>query len=179
MARRSRLAPLCLAVGAIAATVPWSGCADERHGASGDEVPANATVVSVVDGDTIVVRVDGTDEKVRLIGLNTPETVAPSRPVMCFGKEASARTKQLLPAGTGVQLVRDVEARDRYDRLLAYVYRSSDGLFVNLDLVQRGFGDQYPFPPNEAHAPAFRDAAKAARASGTGAWSACEAPFEQ
>lgn len=156
-----------------------TGCAGELHGAAGDQLPANATVVKVVDGDTIVVRVDGSDERVRLIGLNTPETVDRSKPVMCFGREASARTKELLPDGTGVHLVRDVEARDRYDRLLAYVYRSSDALFVNLDLVTGGFGDHYPFPPNEQHAAEFRSAAAAARAGGVGAWSACEAPFDR
>ena len=76
----------------------------------------------------------GRDERVRLIGIDTPETVDPRKPVQCFGKEASDHTKALLPAGTAVRLERDAEARDRYDRLLAYVYRASDGLFVNLEL---------------------------------------------
>ncbi len=69
----------------------------------------------------------------RLIGIDTPETRRPpTSPSQCFGPEASARTTELLPAGTVVRLERDVEARDRYDRLLAYVYRVADGLFVNL-----------------------------------------------
>lgn len=178
MARPTSAAALRLAV-AVAALGLAASCTAEHHGQSGDRLTANATVLSVVDGDTIVVRADSTDEKVRLIGLNTPETVDRSKPVMCFGKEASAHTKQLLPAGTGVHLVRDVEARDRYDRLLAYVYRSADGLFVNLDLVEGGFADQYPFPPNTEHTEAFRTAATSAKSAGAGAWSACESPFER
>jgi micrococcal nuclease len=78
-----------------------------------------------------------------------------------------------------VQLVRDVEARDRYDRLLAYVYRASDGRFVNLAMVEDGFADQYTFPPNVAHTDDFRTAAREAREAGSGLWSACEAPFEE
>jgi micrococcal nuclease len=75
--------------------------------------------------------------------------------------------------------VRDVEARDRYDRLLAYVYRASDGLFVNLAMVTDGYADQYTFPPNVAHVDEFRTAASTAREAGTGLWSACERPFEE
>src|SRR4029453_3783355 len=103
-------------------------------GRAGPPPPANAVVVSVTDGDTIVVRVGGRDEHVRLIGIDTPETVAPTKPVMCFGGEASHETAALLAPETPVQLVRDVEARDDYGRLLAYVYRVPDGLFVNLHL---------------------------------------------
>ena len=73
-----------------------------------------------------------------MIGVDTPETVKPSSPVECFGPEASAATKALLPAGTPVRLVRDVEAKDRYDRELFYVYRARDGLFVSGDLCRRG-----------------------------------------
>ena len=82
-----------------------------------------AIVVHPVDGDTIVVDIDGVEEPVRFIGIDTPESVAPDRPVECFGPEAKARTAELLPEGTVVRLERDVEARDRYDRLLAYVIR--------------------------------------------------------
>ena len=71
---------------------------------------ANATVVRVVDGDTIDVTVDGTEERVRLIGIDTPETVKPNTPVECFGPEASAHTKELLPAGTPVYLERDARS---------------------------------------------------------------------
>jgi micrococcal nuclease len=80
--------------------------------------PGTATVVRVIDGDTVVVHIDGKDEHVRLIGIDTPETVDPDKPVMCYGAEASGETKSLLPAGTVVRLVRDIEARDAYGRLL-------------------------------------------------------------
>jgi micrococcal nuclease len=134
---------------------------------------ANATVVRVVDGDTIVARIDGAQEKVRLIGIDTPETVKPRSPVECFGKEASAHTKELLPPGTPVRLVLDAEARDRYGRLLAYVYRAADGEFVNLALARDGYAGQATFPPNVAHVDEFRAAVAQARAAGRGLWSAC------
>ena len=86
--------------------------------------PGSATVTRVIDGDTIVVALGGHDERVRLIGIDTPETVSPVKPVQCYGKQASNHTKALLPPGTAVRLVRDVEARDVYGRLLAYVYRA-------------------------------------------------------
>lgn len=161
-----------LVIGLVAA------CADDP-GRPGDALEANATVTRVVDGDTIVVRIDGVEERVRLIGIDTPESVDPRRPVMCFGTEASAHMESLVPPGTPVRLERDVEARDRYDRLLAYVLRASDGMFVNLAMVTDGFADQYTFPPNVAHTDEFRAAVAEARAEGRGLWSACERPFEQ
>jgi len=142
-------------------------------------VQSNATVVRAVDGDTVVVRVDGVDEKVRLIGVNTPESVDPRRPVQCFGKIASHHTAQLLPPGTPVRLVRDAEPRDRYGRLLAYIYRGSDGLFVNLELVTDGYAIAYPFPPNTAHRQEFAGAERAARSSSTGLWASCPSPTKQ
>ena len=90
----------------------------------------------VVDGDTIHVEVGGRDENVRYIGVDTPESVKPGTPVQCFAKRASAFNEQLV-AGEQVRLVRDAEERDRYGRLLAYVYRARDGLFVNATLVTR------------------------------------------
>jgi micrococcal nuclease len=134
---------------------------------------ANATVVRVVDGDTIVAEVDGESERVRFIGIDTPESVRPGSPVECFGKEAAAHTARLLPEGTPIRLELDVEPRDRYDRLLAYVYRAGDGEFVNLALVRDGFANPYTVPPNVAHEPEFRAAARVARATGAGLWSAC------
>jgi micrococcal nuclease len=133
----------------------------------------NATVVHVVDGDTVVARVDGHDEHVRLIGIDTPETVDPDRPVMCFGPEASAETHRLLPDGTKVRLVRDVEARDAYGRLLAYVYDATDGTFVNLALAQGGFADVLAIPPNTAHGDELRAAVADAKQSRRGLWGSC------
>lgn len=136
-------------------------------------VESNATVVRVVDGDTVVVDIDGHDETVRLIGIDTPETVKPNSPVECFGPEASAFTKHLLPEGTLVRLERDVEARDDYGRLLAYLYLAGDGTFVNLLLARQGYAALLTFPPNVAHVDEFVDAAEAARVDGLGLWSAC------
>jgi len=136
-------------------------------------VEANATVERVVDGDTIVVDIDGHRETVRLIGIDTPETVKPNAPVECFGPEASARTKELLPPGTAVRLERDAEARDDYGRLLAYVTRASDGVFVNLQLVQDGDAELLTFPTNTAHADELLDAARAAERDARGLWAAC------
>ena len=135
--------------------------------------PSAATVTRVVDGDTIHVSIAGHDETVRLIGINTPETVDPRSPVECFGEQAHEHTAQLLPKGTRVRLVRDVEARDRYHRLLAYVYRAKDGLFVNLELAQDGYADLLTFPPNVAHVDDFTAAVRDARDAGRGLWAAC------
>jgi micrococcal nuclease len=133
----------------------------------------NASVVRVVDGDTIVVSTGGIEESVRLIGIDTPETVKPGTPVECFGKEASAHASDLLAEGTAVVLERDVEARDRYDRLLAYVYRAADGLFVNMEIVESGYGQPAPYPPNEAYGDEFDQAGDTARAAGLGLWGEC------
>lgn len=132
-----------------------------------------ATVTKVVDGDTVDVRIAGNDEVIRLIGVDTPETVKPNSPVECFGPEASARTKALLPPGTEVLLLGDEERRDVYGRLLAYVFRADDGTFVNLTLVQEGMGDVLVIAPNDAFAGAFRAAAAAARSARVGQWGGC------
>ncbi|MGH9156535.1 MAG: thermonuclease family protein [Acidimicrobiales bacterium] len=112
-------------------------------------------------------------ERVRLLGVDTPETKDPRRPVGCFGEKASAFTSALLPVGTRVRLVGDVDQRDRYNRLLAYVYRLPDGLFVNAELVSKGYAQVLTIPPNVAHADQFVSLAAEARAAGRGLWSAC------
>lgn len=132
----------------------------------------DATVERVVDGDTIVLR---GGERVRLIGIDTPETKDPRREVQCFGEEASRRTSTLLPGGEKVRLVYDVERHDRYDRTLAYVYRASDGLFVNAALVRDGYASAYTYPPNVAHADELVALQREARDAGRGLWGTCEA----
>lgn len=130
-------------------------------------------VVRIVDGDTIhVLLADGTKEKVRYIGIDTPESVKPNTPVQCFAKAASARNAELV-GGERVRLVTDVEERDRYGRLLAYVFRVRDGEFVNAALVRDGFATQATFPPNVAHEDEFRRLARDARRAGRGLWGAC------
>jgi micrococcal nuclease len=156
---------------AIVAAALLTGCGP--GGRATPREPGLAEVVRVVDGDTIVVRLAGIEESVRLLGIDTPESVDPRSPVECFGKEASARTAALLPPGTEVRLVRDVEARDRFSRLLAYVYRADDGAFVNLQLVQDGYAAVLSYPPNVAHADELATAASRARHEARGLWSRC------
>jgi micrococcal nuclease len=156
---------------AIVAAALLTGCGP--GGRATPREPGLAEVVRVVDGDTIVVRLAGIEESVRLLGIDTPESVDPRSPVECFGKEASARTASLLPPGTEVRLVRDVEARDRFSRLLAYVYRADDGAFVNLQLVQDGYAGVLNYPPNVAHADELAVAAAQARHEARGLWSRC------
>ena len=132
----------------------------------------SARVIRVVDGDTILVSVAGREERVRYIGVDTPESVKPGTPVQCYAKRAAARNDALV-AGRDVRLVTDVEPRDRYGRLLAYVYRTSDGLLVNVALAREGFAKPLTIQPNVAHAGEIAAAASAARAAGRGLWSAC------
>ena len=126
----------------------------------------------VVDGDTIHVSVAGRREKVRYIGVDTPESRRPGTPVQCFAKAAGAFNARLV-RGRRVELRTDVEERDRYGRLLAYVYRRGDGLFVNAELVRRGYATVLTVPPNVLHAPEFLRLQRAARQAGRGLWSAC------
>ena len=136
------------------------------------------TVVGVVDGDTVVIDLDGSSESVRLLGIDTPETVHPDRPPECFGKQASIRMAQLLPAGTAVLVTRDVEARDRYDRLLAYVARVGDGLVVNRAMVEEGFAATLHIDPNDGMRHELAAAEARARADRRGLWAACGGPHE-
>jgi micrococcal nuclease len=129
----------------------------------------DGTVDRVVDGDTVVV--DGRD--VRLIGIDTPETVKRGAPVACYGPEASRATKALLPPGERVRLVADVERQDRYGRELRYVYRLDDGLFVQSYLVREGFARTLVVKPNIARRDVLASIAAEAKADGRGLWGAC------
>jgi micrococcal nuclease len=129
-----------------------------------------STVARVVDGDTIEL-VDS--RVVRLIGIDTPETKHPDLGVQCFGPEAAAKTAALLPVGTRIHLRFDIERRDRYQRTLAYVFRASDGLFVNAALVRYGFARSYPYSPNLAFERKFTMLEERARAVGRGLWARC------
>ncbi len=133
----------------------------------------NASVVRIVDGDTIVADISGQDERVRLIGIDTPESVIPDTPPECFGPEASDHLETLIPPGTDILIERDAEARDRFDRLLGYVYRSSDGAFVNLQMATDGFAYPLSIEPNDTHADAISDAVALARRDDRGLWAAC------
>lgn len=137
-------------------------------GISGERV----LVTKVVDGDTIVVNNQST---VRFIGIDTPETVDPRRPVGCFGKEASNETKSLL-SGKEVILQKDVSEVDKYKRLLRYIYLplpDGQSLFVNDYLVREGFGKVLTYPPDVKFNEQLRDAEKEARDNKKGLWGRC------
>lgn len=151
------LAALAIAGALTPATIP-------------DSAPQDGTyaVVRVVDGDTIEVMVQGSKRKVRYIGINTPETVDPRRPVQCYGREASERNKELVE-GKQVRLVRDVSETDKYARLLRYVYVGDT--FVNLELVRQGYALASTYPPDIAYAAEFAAAEREAREEKLGLWS--------
>lgn len=134
--------------------------------------PGLYRVVHVNDGDTITVDMSGTEETIRLIGINTPETHHPSKPVQCFGKQASEFTRQLI--GTNdVRLESDPlnDNRDRYGRLLRYVYLEDD-TFVNLEIVSSGYGFAYTSFPME-NPEQFLAAERLAHSESRGLWSEC------
>lgn len=121
----------------------------------------------VIDGDTIVIEIDGKQERVRLIGVDTPETVHPSKPVEYFGKEASEFTRKMV-GGKKVRLEYDWQRRDKYGRLLAYIYLE-DGTFLNAEIIKQGYGFAYtrfPFKYLEE----FRQYERDARNNSKGLW---------
>jgi len=145
-----------------------SGCGQAEHEANpgpggGDRY---ARVTKVTDGDTIHLSGLGST---RLIGIDTPEVYGGEE---CFGREASAFARRLLPLGTRVRYRVGVEQRDRYGRLLAYVWLP-DGRMLNRVLVAEGYAEPLTIPPNVDFADAFRRAARSARAAGAGLWQAC------
>jgi micrococcal nuclease len=128
------------------------------------------TVVDVVDGDTIHVARGGATDTVRLLGVDTPETHHPRKPVECFGPEASAYTDSQL-RGRAVQLEGDIEERDRYGRRLAYVI--VDGARFNDDLLRRGYARLLVIEPNHAHARTMLSEELEAKRAGLGLWGEC------
>lgn len=153
-----------------------AGCATATPPGPGAEVGSTARLVRVVDGDTIVVDIAGREETVRLIGIDTPESVKPDSAVECFGPEASHELARLVPPGTALRLARDQELRDRYERLLAYVFRLPDEMFLNLEMAATGYAAPLPFAPNLTFADDMAAAVSAARRAGLGLWSACPDP---
>lgn len=138
--------------------------------------PANknivlAKVVRVIDGDTIEVDLGNNNiQKVRYIGIDTPETVDPRKTVQCFGKEASSKNKELVENNT-VGLEKDVSETDKYGRLLRYVYAGD--LFINQLLVNEGYAYASSYPPDIKYQDKFTEAQRQAQASNRGLWSAC------
>jgi len=134
--------------------------------------PGFFRVLESADGDTIVVDMGGTKERVRLVGVDTPETHHPDKPVQCFGQAASDFTSGLL-SGKSVRLESDQQStnRDRYDRLLRYVYTESGDL-LNKKLISSGYGFAYTSFPFDKSAE-FRQAEDQAKESRLGLWGAC------
>ncbi len=136
-----------------------------------------ATVTEVIDGDTIDVDIGGRTERVRLIGIDTPETKKPDSPIECHGPEASAFTASLLPVGTAVRIERDIVGRDDYGRLLGYVHvvdaEGRPTTFVNLEIVEQGFATPLLIEPNSTFARDFVAAARRAERGNLGMWGVC------
>jgi len=132
------------------------------------EAPAHGgvrvKVTNVVDGDTIKIE---TGEVVRYIGIDTPETVAPNKPVQCFGKEASAKNNELVEGKT-VELSKDVSEKDRYGRLLRYVWTGET--MINEQLVKEGYARASTYPPDVKYQDRFLAAEKEAREKNAGLW---------
>jgi micrococcal nuclease len=172
-ARRLTVVVLALAAAVAAgASGLLEGGAGEPPPGTGDARGDVGRVVGVVDGDTIHVRLGGRRETVRYIGVDTPETRHPTKGVQCFGQRASEFNEQLV-GGELVRLVRDVEERDRYGRLLAYVVRERDGLFVNAELARLGYARPLTIAPDVRYADRFARLAREAREARRGLWSAC------
>ena len=135
--------------------------------------PGLYTVTHFTDGDTITIDMDGHSEKIRFIGVDTPETHKPNTPVQCFGPQAAARTKELI-GNQKIRLVSDslTTNRDRYDRLLRYIYLT-DGTNVNKKLIEEGYAFYYPyFPFSKSNE--FNIAEQNAIGKRLGLWAACQ-----
>jgi len=161
------------------------GCADEAqlaqstHPAPVTPTPyvrpglTPAIVTRVTDGDTIRVEIDGQEYRVRYIGIDTPETVDPRRPVGCFGKEASERNRQLVEGQT-VGLEKDVSETDSFDRLLRYVW--IEDRMVNATLVEEGYALASTYPPDVRYSDQFAALQAQAREASRALWGpACAA----
>jgi micrococcal nuclease len=147
--------------------------------ANEDELPLvqgtdrlDATVVRAVDGDTLVANIGGVEETIRLIGVDTPETKHPTKPVECFGYEASGYTTTHLTPGQQIFIEFDSERRDHYGRYLAYVWLDQ-GQMLNQLLVREGYARPLTIRPNTRYAAIFDSLAAAAQAESRGLWGAC------
>lgn len=132
--------------------------------------PHTYPVVKVVDGDTIAILMNGKSVTLRLIGIDTPETVDPRKPVQCFGKAASDKAKELL-AGKTVRLEFDASqgTLDKYGRTLAYVFLA-DGIFFNEYMIAAGYAHEYTYNLPYKYQVGFKEAEKRAREEKKGLW---------
>ena len=145
-----------------------------RRGDGAASLPPDVGIVEfVIDGDTVDIDIGGREERVRLIGIDTPELHTETGEPECMAQPAREFSAAQVPAGTEVRLERDVVGRDDYGRLLAYVYRRDDDVMINELVVSAGYARPLTIAPNDAHRDRFVAAAHAAEASGLGLWSAC------
>lgn len=162
--RVARIVVGTVALGLVATActqAPASQTANDRNG---------ATVVRVIDGDTIVADLSGAETTVRLLNVDTPETKHPDKPVQCLGAEATDYTKSLLAPGDRIELAYDVQRLDPYGRTLAGVYK--DGSLVNADIAAAGLGVAVLFEPNERFYPEVLAAEQRAQEASEGLYSA-------
>lgn len=160
---------------AIVGTIAIAGCGSSEPDAQPTVARGEATVIEVIDGDTLRLAIAQRNEVVRLIGINTPETKHPTKGVQCYGREATAFLASFLPPGTKVRVERDSEARDSYRRLLLYIFVTTEGgeRFVNLEIVARGFATPLSIEPNVRYQSHFVEAAFDAERNERGLWRAC------
>jgi len=125
-------------------------------------------VIRVIDGDTI--ELEG-GQKVRYIGIDTPETVDPRKPIQCFGIEASNKNKELVE-GKKIRMEKDVSEVDQFERLLRYVYIGD--IFVNDYLVRQGYAYAYTYPPDVKYSEQFVQVQNEARENSRGLWAECD-----
>jgi micrococcal nuclease len=169
LARLPTLGSILLLIAGVAILLA-SG--DDGSGSAGDSLPGRvqARIVEVVDGDTARMLVDGREQSVRYIGIDTPESAIPGERPECFGKRASHANAALVEGKT-LSLVLGDERRDRYGRLLAYVYAGE--VLVNAEILRRGFARTLAIAPNTDFADRFARIQQAAANAGRGLWGAC------
>jgi micrococcal nuclease len=160
----------------LVALVPLlAGCvpileADTGPSRSSSEPDGPAAIVErVVDGDTVIVDLDGERTRVRLLNIDTPESVAEDRPVECLGPEASEFLEDLLPPGDEVTLAYDVERFDRYDRMLAAAF-TADGRNASVEIARAGLAEAITVGPNERFRPDVQAAMEEAQRADRGLW---------
>lgn len=162
--------------GPVLALVAFAGTASAYVGNGAPSAPPRAfeaTVVRVVDGDTVIAHRSGPDLRVRLIGIDAPESVTPNVPMECFGLRAGRKLTRMLPEGTTVRAAYQAGGRrDQFGRELWDVWLPG-GAFVQQRLVRGGFAEATAYPPQTGHADLLDRAERRARAAGAGLWGAC------
>lgn len=160
------------ALASLAMLAAIAGCSP-APGQIASGSPERPVVAEVIDGDTILVDFGPSAEPVRLLGVDTPETLDPNRPVQCYGAQATAFVEELIPPGTPLRVERDEQARDHFGRLLLYVFRADDDTFINAALIAQGYADISVFEPNTAYATTLGELHTSALTRGVGLWGVC------